>query len=512
MKVYFSHSYRDVPTNAYFAALFDEAGVTLCADQKSDVWCMAKLERYMFDLSGFVSIIPRRVKEDESLTYSPYIARELMLARRARAPRALFVDSQILDENRAAFPSTAVPFFHQDPGTELTRHIEVISQFRRHLSGLGARPPRQYTALEALVIAGRGSLLRAAADHVAAILRKEGYRPTVKSAAEGLELAFDDIDTFESMLASELCVFVLGKELAYADVLLAMAHAHCIPSVLLRHDPQSSSTEPELSGVVRWTTPAELKPGFLTLFQNYQSAFANPTGTLDLQRLATPTQALASLNVWNPADGPGLVVHIRPDDTLVSDRVDGVIRLLAATEVGRVRSDSVCGNLYDRIRRDRFYYTFEPVLTEPAVQKIRTPREIDALNCGTCIDFACLFASMLEAAHERPVVIVLGTTGGVHAIAGYVAPDAVFSDSAMILGDLRAAVRRGEITVFETTGAVEARGRVVGAETLEERNEGNNMLDYTTAKRAAQRLLLENAVELRHFIDVQRARRSVNRG
>lgn len=44
MQVYFSHSYRDVPINAYFTGLFDQAGISLRADQKSDVWCMAKLE------------------------------------------------------------------------------------------------------------------------------------------------------------------------------------------------------------------------------------------------------------------------------------------------------------------------------------------------------------------------------------------------------------------------------------------------------------------------------------
>jgi hypothetical protein len=510
MQVYFSHSYRDVPINAYFTGLFDQAGISLRADQKSDVWCMAKLERYLFEMDGFVSIIPRRVKDDETLTYSPYIGRELMLARRARTPRVLFVDSQILEENRLAFPSTAVPFYHEDPETELTRHVEVISEFRRTLSGGGARPPRRYNPYEVTVIAGGGPLLRDAASHVAAILRTAGYQPHARAAAEGLDQAFDDIDTFESLLSSELCVFVLGTQLAYADVLLAMAHAHCIPSVLLRHDPQSSSTDPELSGVVRWNTPADLRPGFLKLFQNYRSVFANPTGQADLERLATPTQA--SLTVWNPTDGRGLIVHIRPDDTYVSDRVDGVVRLLAATSDGRVRSDTVCGDLYDRIRRDRFYYTFEPVLTQPNVQKIRTPKEIDALNCGTCIDFACLFASLLEAAHERPVVIVIGRAGGAHAVAGYVTPDAVFSESAMTLGDLRAAVSRGEVVVFETTGAVEARGRVVGAETMNERKEGNNMLDYRAAKNAAKRLLMENDIELKHFVDVQQARRGVNPG
>src|ERR1019366_1666219 len=105
MQVYFSHSYRDVPINTYFSGLFEAAGIALRADQKTDVWCMAKLERYLFELDGFASIVTRRISPDGSLAYSPYIGRELALARRARAPRVLFVDSQVLDQYRSMFPA-----------------------------------------------------------------------------------------------------------------------------------------------------------------------------------------------------------------------------------------------------------------------------------------------------------------------------------------------------------------------------------------------------------------------
>ena len=96
-------------------------------------------------------------------------------------------------------------------------------------------------------------MLRDAANHVAAILRSEDYTATV-TYATGMDEAFDDIDVFESMLESELCVFVLGKDLSYSDLYLAMAHAHCVPSVRLRHDPSATSADPERSGVVRWTS------------------------------------------------------------------------------------------------------------------------------------------------------------------------------------------------------------------------------------------------------------------
>jgi len=510
MQVYLSHSYRDVPVNDYFTGLFDAAGILLRADQKTDVWCMAKLERYLFELDGFVSIVTRRVASDGSLTYSPYIGRELVLARRARTPRVLFVDDQVLNRFSSMFPASAIPFFHEAPETEMARHVDAIGQFRKILAGGGARPPRKYQPNEAVVVSGDVPLLRDAASHVAAILRSQQYSASVINVAKGLDEAFDDINDFESLLRSELCVFVLDRDLSYADLLLAMAHAHCIPSVRLRRDQDALNSAPELSGLVRWNSSGGVAPAFLPLFRNYQSAFAEPSGKEDLQRLATPTQIVASLNLWDLSDGRALVVHVVPDNPYVTDRVDGVIRVLTVAEGTRVQSDAVCRSLYDRIRQERFYYTFEPVLTQTKVQKIRTPNEISALNCGTCIDFACLFASLLEAAHERPVLIVVGTAHGAHAITAFVTRDAILGDTPLSLGDLRGAVNRGEIVPFETTGAVEARGRQVGAETEGERKEGGNTLDYQTAKDAAKRLLLLNDIDLKHCIDVQKIRRGSN--
>ena len=132
MQAYFSHSYRDVPINTYFSELFAKAGISLRADQKTDVWCTAKLERYLFEMGGFVSIIPRRIAADESITYSPYIARELMLARRSRGPGILFVDGQLLTQYQSQFPPWAVPFFHEEPATEQVRHNKAIDRVPAH--------------------------------------------------------------------------------------------------------------------------------------------------------------------------------------------------------------------------------------------------------------------------------------------------------------------------------------------------------------------------------------------
>jgi hypothetical protein len=66
-------------------------------------------------------------------------------------------------------------------------------------------------------------------------------------------------------------------------------------------------------------------------------------------------------------------------------------------------------------------------------------------------------------------------------------------------------LRRGELVLFETTGAVEAREGTVAAETEMERREGGYMLDYQTAKNAGIRLMHDN-IELQHFVDVRQLR------
>ncbi len=502
MDAYFSHSYRDVPINTYFSGLFTKAGITLQADKKSDVWCVAKLERYLFEMDGFVSIIPRRIAADGAIAYSPYIGRELMLARRSRGPRILFVDGLVLEQHRSAFPSWAVPFFHEDPGTEVASHFAKIQEFRTTLAREHGRVRRKYEKKLATIVCGKEIVLRDAASHVAAILRDKDYEATVKYASS-MDDAFDNIAVFESMLNSEVCVFVLGTDLSYSDLYLAMAHAHCIPSVRLRYDVGTTSTDPELSGVVRWTSSTDLKPQFLKLFDNYQSVFEQPATKGDLVRVGTPDSEGGE---WDPNDGPGLVTHVQPENSYVSDRVTGIMREVESSERSRTQSDRVCRAIYDRIKQDRFYYTFEPVISRPTVQKIRTPLELGASYCGTCLDFACLFAALLEAARERPVVVVVHTPAGAHAVTGYLAPDAVTWDGTPRMGDLRAALNRGELILFETTGAVEVREGTVAAETQAERKEGGLMLDYQTAKAAARRVLTDSTTELRHVVDVRRVR------
>jgi len=73
------------------------------------------------------------------------------------------------------------------------------------------------------------------------------------------------------------------------------------------------------------------------------------------------------------------------------------------------------------------------------------------------------------------------------------------------LGELRGSLKRGEIVLFEATGAVTAH-KTVAAETDAERQEGDRRLDYRTAKNVGERLLFEPGIELRHFVDVSEIR------
>jgi hypothetical protein len=91
LQVYLSFSYRDAVINGPFFEQFEDEGIALLGDQKSETWCVAKLERYLTELTGFVSIIPVRATDTDPGGYSEYIGQELELARRARVPRLVFV-------------------------------------------------------------------------------------------------------------------------------------------------------------------------------------------------------------------------------------------------------------------------------------------------------------------------------------------------------------------------------------------------------------------------------------
>lgn len=107
-QVYFCHSNRDVEINRYFLELLKQRGLTVRADgPQQDTWCVPKLERHMFASDAFVGVVPRRFHAGGKPPYSQFVAFELLLARRSRVPRLLFVDDLILPKLRKEQPLLA---------------------------------------------------------------------------------------------------------------------------------------------------------------------------------------------------------------------------------------------------------------------------------------------------------------------------------------------------------------------------------------------------------------------
>ena len=511
MQVYFSHSYRDVAINSYFLDHFVEEDVSLLADQKTDVWCVAKLERYLAEITGFVSIIPRRPTEDDPGSYSPYIGRELDLARRARVPRLLFVDEQVLKRHRLQFPEDAVAFPSDSPEEKAALHSKAIRSFRTTLETT-PRYPREEGKRATLVV-GEGKVIRSAAQDVAEILRREHFVVTPLSG-RFQDRGLDDIRLLETLWRSELCVFMLGERLSDAHLALAIAHADCIPSVRLQYSKLADDLKPNptISGVFYWNNTERMLLEFQEQVSSYKEGLIRPlemvqqTNALDAaQKMGTMKWRGRADNLWQPDDYPALIEHVRPEHSFVQDEVNRV-RLELNQPLGQARdramSMEICRLLYDGLRRHRLGYELEPQTGTIEMQKIRTPAQVETHRTATCLDLACLFAALLEAASQRAVIAILKGRDFRHALAGYRALDEpVWSSTTM--GDLRRGVGLGDAVLFEATGAVEAQ-QPVGAETHQERRD--KLLDFSTARMAAVRMIGSEEIQLEYLLDVQSTR------
>jgi len=507
MEVYFSHSYRDVSINSYFYDQFVRENLQVWADQKSDIWCVAKLERYLAELPGFVSIIPRRRSEAGQIEYSPYIGQELSLARRSRIPRLLFVDDQVLSKYQDDFPEDAVPFIHDAPEADRSRHRDAILSFSQRLAH-ARRPERADRARRAALVVPDHKLLTRVAEDVGDILRSESYRVTVVKGQDLLR-AFDRVQLLETLVSSEVCVFLLGERLSYAHVLLGMAHAHCVPTIRLQYQSGATEVRTSVGGVVSWSSIAQMYVEFKRQLESFRRGLVTP---LQISRSATPADAIESLsamqweageeNIWDPADGRALLRHVDTGDKFVADQVSRISKDIGkqpGQDRDRPASQDLCRRLYGRITNLGFSYGLEPPPFSEHRQKIRPPKLIVEHKTATCIDLACLFAALLESARQNPMIIVLDRPGAAHALAGYRALDEPPWDDTAQIGDLRRAVDVGDMLLFEPTGAV-ASDKLVGAETTAQRREG--VIDFDDSKDAATQMLASPEVKVRHIVDI----------
>jgi hypothetical protein len=506
--VYFSHSYRDVAINGYFLGLFVEETIALQADQKTDVWCIAKLERYLRETTGFVSIIPARATNEDPGGYSPYIGQELLLARRSRVPRLLFVDDRVLARHRLDFPEDAVPFDAESVEGGQAVHTLAIRAFGARLETYyrgPAEPPRH----QAVVIAGGTDALLHAAEDVAELLNRAGLAATQLRASRR---SLDDVRLLERLWASELCVFLFGPELSETHVALAMAYAHGIPSIRLQHEPEPTEPSPSVTGLIRWHTHDEMVIEFDRQLHSYREGLVRP---VELARDTTAPAAARAIgtmkwqaradNEWDVRDGPALVAHVVPEHRFVQDevaRARAELNRMLGGIVDREGSLEVCNVLYDGLERHHFGYEWEALTSAGGLQAIRTPTQIAAHHTATCLDVACLFASLLEASQQAPLLVVLEGDGFAHALVGYRVRSSPAWDSQTI-GDLRGAVRLGDAVLVEATGVTEA-DSPVAAETAAERR--GKLLAFSDAQAAATRMLVRADVSLRHFVDVAAVR------
>ncbi|MBN8487163.1 MAG: hypothetical protein J0M20_05485 [Burkholderiales bacterium] len=513
MHFYFSHSYRDVAINTYFLDQLVKDEVALRADQKSTVWCVPKLERYMFETAGFISVIPRRASDQDAAGFSPYIAEELDLARRARVPRLLFVDRQVLERHVTRFPHDAVPFDAAAPEQDARLHVEAIRRFMHDAKD--ARQPLQglRRSHEAALLLDDQPVLRHAAGEVEELLNRAGY--SVKRIDLGRKQpAMDNVRVLERMWSSGLCVFLLGPRSSQAHLALAMAHAHCIPSLRMHFDPHATACEPTLHGAMAWKSEADLLVAVQQQIDSFKGGMVQPvdiardkgSAAVAARQLGTTQWTADDKQLWQVADGCGLVRHVLTADGLVQDEVNRarkVDRDAFVRASGRDRDFRVCRALYDQFKRHRFVYEIEAQDGTPSgMQKIRTPALIYQSSAATCLDMACMFAAMLEAAGMSPLIVVVTVGTASHALVGYRAShEPPWPDRN--LGVLRQAIAAGDAEIFEATGVVEADSAV----TIEERDERQDkLLDFTAARSISAKLLTRPDVRLVHLLDVRAQR------
>lgn len=108
--------------------------------------------------------------------------------------------------------------------------------------------------------------------------------------------------------------------------------------------------------------------------------------------------------------------------------------------------------LYSTISAEALQYSEPPASFGSDGQKIRTPERILETRVATCLDLAMLFASCLEQAGLRPVVLIKDG----HAWVGVWLHSACFPDP--LTDDVQAVRKRvdsGEFLIFETTGVAQ---------------------------------------------------------
>lgn len=246
--------------------------------------------------------------------YSPYIGHELSLARRARVPRLLFVDDDLLGQFPDFFPEDATPFVYTSPESGQFRHRQAVEKFRYHLRNQAPVRHREFRDRQAVLLSAGDHQIGAAADHIRDILAKN-YR-VLSFGPDQLNPPLDNNLLLEALLTSEVCVFLLDTRLTNVDLALAMAHAQFIPSIRLQFNPESADCTPSLSGQIVWSKPDDLVKAFQEQLDGFRAGFVE---AINLSAIATTSWKPSTDNLWDPFDSAGLARHVADVDPFVQD-------------------------------------------------------------------------------------------------------------------------------------------------------------------------------------------------
>jgi len=218
----------------------------------------------------------------------------------------------------------------------------------------------------------------------------------------------------------------------------------------------------------RRISPVDLTPDHTYLAELQESVNATIkvtalTGTNELARGAQPVQVLAYDQWAGTRALPELLAAFSmPNNPAVDDLIAKASKLLRSQHSELSMNGYQSKNrevvwkqisaLYSTISAEGLQYAEPPASFGSDGQKIRTPDRILDKRVATCLDLAMLFASSLEQAGLRPVVLIKEG----HAWVGVWLHAACFSDP--LIDDVQAVRKRvdsGELLVFETTGVAQ---------------------------------------------------------
>ena len=226
------------------------------------------------------------------------------------------------------------------------------------------------------------------------------------------------------------------------------------------------------AGETRHISPLDLQPDHAFLADLKESSNGEllavaQAGGEELARVSRPVQVLA-YDQWagTRALPELLAAFCMPNSPAVDALIGKASKLLRDSFPGlsmdgyQSKSREVVwkqvSSLYSTLAAEGLQYVEPPASFGSDGQKIRTPDRISQSRVATCLDLAMLFASCLEQAGLRPVVLLKEG----HAWVGVWLHLACFADA--LTDDVQAVRKRvdsGELLVFETTGVAQHAGR-----------------------------------------------------